>query len=41
VKEQVFAALRQKAEFVLPKALVEIEAQNMLQRMRRTCGSRG
>jgi trigger factor len=33
VKEQVFGALREKAEFVLPKSLVELEAQNMLQRM--------
>jgi len=33
VKEQVFAALRQKAAFMLPKSLVEIEAQNMAQRM--------
>lgn len=33
LKEQVFAALRQRANFVLPKALIEIEAQNMLQRM--------
>jgi trigger factor len=33
VKEQVFAALRQKAAFTLPKSLVEIEAQNMAQRM--------
>ena len=33
VKEQVFTALRQKATFMLPKSLVEIEAQNMAQRM--------
>jgi trigger factor len=33
VKEQVFNALRQKAAFMLPKSLVEIEAQNMAQRM--------
>ena len=33
VKEQVFAALRQKAQFALPKSLVELEAQNMAQRM--------
>jgi len=33
VKEQVFNALRQKATFMLPKSLVEIEAQNMAQRM--------
>jgi trigger factor len=33
VKEQVFAALRRKVDFVLPKSLVEIEAQNMAQRM--------
>lgn len=33
VKEQALAALRRKAEFELPKALVELEAQNMAQRM--------
>jgi trigger factor len=33
VKEQVFAALRQKALFVVPKSLVEAEIQNMMQRM--------
>ena len=33
VKEQVFAALRQKALFVVPKSLVESEMQNMVQRM--------
>src|SRR5207247_4885718 len=33
VKEQVFAALRQHALFVVPKSLVEIETQNMMQRM--------
>ena len=33
VKEQVFAALRQKALFVVPKSLVEAEMQNMMQRM--------
>lgn len=33
VKEQVFTALRQKATFMLPKSLVETEAQNMAQRM--------
>jgi trigger factor len=33
VKEQVFGALRQLALFVVPKSLVEIEAQNMAQRM--------
>jgi len=33
VKEQVFTALREHALFVVPKSLVEIEAQNMLQRM--------
>jgi len=33
VKEQVFAALRQKALFVVPKSLVEGEMQNMVQRM--------
>ncbi len=33
IKEQVFAALRQQALFVVPKSLVEIETQNMAQRM--------
>jgi len=33
VKEQVFSALRQNATFVVPKSLVEIETQNMMQRM--------
>jgi len=33
VKEQVFAALRQHALFVVPKSLVEIESQNMKERM--------
>jgi trigger factor len=33
VKEQALAALRGKAEFVLPKALVEMEARNMADRM--------
>jgi trigger factor len=33
VKEQALAALRQKAEFELPKSLIELEAQNMAQRM--------
>ena len=33
VKEQVFAALRQHALFVVPKSLVEMETQNMVQRM--------
>ena len=33
VKDQVFAALRQHALFVVPKSLVEIETQNMMQRM--------
>ena len=32
LKEQVFAALRQKANFVVPKSLIDIEAQNMAQR---------
>ena len=41
VKEQVFAALRQKAGFVLPKSLVEIEAQNMAQRMAADMRERG
>jgi trigger factor len=41
VKEQVFAALRRKADFVLPKSLVEIEAQSMAQRMAADMRERG
>lgn len=33
VKEQAFTALRDKADLSLPRALVEIESQNMVQRM--------
>lgn len=33
VKEQALAALRQKADFAVPRSLVEGEAQNMAQRM--------
>jgi trigger factor len=33
IKDQVFGALRQQALFVVPKSLVEAEAQNMAQRM--------
>jgi trigger factor len=33
VKEQALAALRQKAEFAVPRSLVEAEAQNMARRM--------
>jgi len=33
LKEQVFTALREKNEFAVPKALVDAEAQNMMQRM--------
>jgi trigger factor len=33
MRDQVFTALRQHAEFALPRSLVEIEAQNMAQRM--------
>jgi trigger factor len=33
IKDQVFGALRQQALFVVPKSLVENEAQNMAQRM--------
>jgi trigger factor len=33
VKEQVFAVLREKAEFALPRSLVELETHNMMQRM--------
>jgi trigger factor len=33
VKEQALAALRKQAEFVVPRSLVDIEAQNMARRM--------
>ena len=33
VKEQVFSGLRSRATFALPKSLVEIESQGMLERM--------
>jgi trigger factor len=33
VKEQAFAALRAKAEFALPKSLIEIEADGMMRKM--------
>jgi trigger factor len=33
VKEQALAALRQRAEFAVPRSLVEAEAQNMARRM--------
>jgi len=33
MKEQVFALLRRKAELALPKSLIELETQNMAQRM--------
>jgi len=33
LKEQVFTALRRKAEFALPRSLIEQEAQNMARRM--------
>ena len=33
LKEQALAALRQKAELVVPRALVELEIQEMMQRM--------
>jgi trigger factor len=33
VKEQALAALREKAQFALPKSLVELESQNMAERM--------
>jgi trigger factor len=33
LKEQAFAALRDKAEFAVPKSLVEQEAQNMARKM--------
>jgi trigger factor len=41
VKEQVFAALRRQAAFMLPKSLVEIETQNMAQRMAADMRERG
>jgi trigger factor len=33
LKEQVFAALRSQAQFGLPKAMIDIEAQGMMERM--------
>jgi len=33
LKEQAFAALRSKAEFALPKSLIEIEADGMMRKM--------
>jgi len=33
LKEQAFAALRSKAEFALPKSLIEIEAEGMMRKM--------
>ena len=33
VKEQAFAALRSKAEFALPRSLIEIEADGMMRKM--------
>ena len=40
VKEQALAALRQKAEFAVPRSLVEAEAQNMVRRWPPSCSSR-
>lgn len=33
IKEQVFAALRDRSQFAVPKSLVDAETQNMVQRM--------
>ena len=41
LKEQALAALRRKAEFTLPKSLVEIEAQNMAHRMAEDLAKQG
>jgi len=41
LKEQVFTALRDKAEFALPKSLVDAETENMMQRMAADLRNRG
>jgi trigger factor len=41
VKEQVFAVLREKAEFALPRSLVELETHNMMQRMENELRQKG
>jgi trigger factor len=41
LKEQVFTALRDKADFALPKSLVDAETQNLLQRMAADLRERG
>jgi len=41
MRDQVFAALRQHAEFALPRSLVEIEVQNMAQRLAGDLRQRG
>lgn len=41
VKEQVFAALRAQAKFALPKSLLDVEAQQMMERMARDLQQQG
>lgn len=41
VREQVFAALRAQARFALPKALVEAETNQMMERMRKDLQQQG
>ncbi len=41
LKEQVFAALRDRTEFALPKALVDAETQSMMQRAATDLRERG
>ena len=41
VKEQVFAALRAQAGFALPKSLLDVEAQQMMERMARDLQEKG
>jgi len=41
VKEQVFGALRAQAKFPLPKALIDVESQQMMERMARDLQQQG
>ena len=41
VKEQVFGALRAQAKFPLPKALIDVESQQMMERMSRDLQQQG
>lgn len=41
VKDQVFSALRAQAKFPLPKALLDVEAQQMMERMARDLQQQG